>query len=98
MHIPEVSPNGDDVQLSVFSDDYPSPDVFVGDIMAAAISPDTPKLLFTRKEASYSLGLSLRSISSLLKNGKLKYRKVGTKTLIPHQELVKFSKSDHDLT
>jgi hypothetical protein len=27
----------------------------IGDISAAAISPDTPKLLFSRKEAAYSL-------------------------------------------
>jgi excisionase family DNA binding protein len=78
-----------------FIDDNPIP--VIVDIDAAAISPDTPKLLFTRKEAGYSLGLSLRSISTLLKNGTLKFRKVGTRTLIPHQELVRFSKTDHDL-
>jgi len=70
---------------------------FVGDISAAAISPDTPKLLFSRKEAAYSLGLSLRSIAILLKNGELGYRRCGTKVLIPHQELVRFSKRDHNL-
>lgn len=79
-----------------FIDDNPIPAII--DIDAAAISPDTPKLLFTRKEASYSLGLSLRSISTLLKNGQLGYRKIGSKTLIPHAELVKFSKRDHSLT
>jgi excisionase family DNA binding protein len=78
-----------------FIDDNPIP--VIVDIDAAAISPDTPKLLFTRKEAGYSLGLSLRSISTLLKNGTLKFRKVGTRTLIPHQEIVRFSKTDHDL-
>lgn len=55
-----------------------------------------PKLLFSRKEAAYSLGLSLRSIAFLLARGELKYRKVGNKTLIPYAELVKFSKQDHD--
>jgi excisionase family DNA binding protein len=89
-----VSLNVDTAEALLFSDDYPSNGF---DITAAAISPDTPKLLFSRKEAAYSLGLSLRSICTLLKNGKLKYRKVGVKTLIPHQELVRFSKSDHDL-
>ena len=77
----------------------PNPaDYFIGDLDAAAISPDTPKLMFSRREAAYSLGLSLRSISTLLKNGTLKYRKIGAKTLIPHESLVQFSKRDHDLT
>lgn len=84
------------LQVAEVNDDSPIPAII--DIDAAAVSPDTPKLMFTRKEASYSLGLSLRSISTLLKNGKLKYRKVGTKTLIPHESLVRFSKSDHDLS
>ena len=92
----EVSPNGDEPQVYLFSDDCL--DCYVGDIDAAAISPDTPKLLFTRKEAAYSLGLSLRSIATLLKNGKLKYRRVGNKPLILHESLVRFTKSDHDLT
>ena len=91
-----VSPNGDEPHVSLFSDDCL--DCYVGDLDAAAISSDTPKILFTRKEAGYSLGLSLRSISTLLKNGKLQYRKVGSRTLIPHDSLVRFSKRDHDLT
>jgi excisionase family DNA binding protein len=96
MLAPDVSLIEEVSQLHVFSDDYPSTETF--DINAAAVSPDTPKLLYTRKEASYSLGISLRSIGYLLKAGKLKYRKVGTKTLIPHESLVKFSKGDHSLT
>jgi len=64
---------------------------------AAAVSPDTPKIMFSRKEAAYSLGLSLRAISMLLKAGRLDFRRVGRKTLIPHKSLVEFSKHDHDL-
>jgi hypothetical protein len=52
----------------------------VGDIFAAAISPDTPKLLFSRKEAAYSLGLSLRSIAILLKNGELLATRCGNQS------------------
>jgi excisionase family DNA binding protein len=90
-----VSLNADSAEVPLFSDDYPSA---CFDIQAAAVSPDTPKLLFSRKEAAYSLGLSLRSISILLKNGQLGFRKCGAKVLIPQQELVKFSRKDHDLT
>lgn len=94
MHAVEVSPNGDVPEVSLFSE---SPTTSV-DICAAAVSPDTPKLLFSRREAAYSLGLSLRSIGILLKSGQLKFRRCGTKVLIPHQELVRFSRSNHDLT
>jgi len=84
--------------LDVIDFMYDTADYFVGDITAATVSPDTPKLLFSRKEAAFSLGLSLRSIAKLLKNGQLKARRCGSKVLIPHSELVKFSKFDHDLT
>jgi excisionase family DNA binding protein len=70
----------------------------IDDISAAADPTLVPKLLFSRREAAYSLGLSLRSISYLLKTGKLKFRKVGSKTLIPHESLIRFSKMDHSLT
>jgi excisionase family DNA binding protein len=94
VHTPEVSPNGDDPEVYLFSADNPSAGI---DITAAAVSPDTPKLLFSRKEAAYSLGLSLRSIAMLLKSGQLAYRRCGTKVLIEHRELVRFSKRDHHL-
>jgi excisionase family DNA binding protein len=95
----EVSPIGEASEVSltsVLSGDYESPRTF--DIYAAAVSPDTPKLLYSRKEAAYSLGLSLRSISTLLKNGQLKYRRIGSRVAIPHESLVRFSKNDHTLT
>ena len=95
MHSPVVSPNGDSPEVSLFSEDYSIQGL---DISAAAISPDTPKLLFTRKECAYSLGLSLRSVAFLLKSGQLGFKNYGSKILIPHQELVKFSKKDHYFT
>jgi excisionase family DNA binding protein len=79
-------------EVSLFSE-------ILSDLAASAdTTTPIPKLLFSRKEAAYSLGLSLRSISTLLKNGQLKYRRVGSKVLIPHESLVRFSKSDHALT
>ena len=67
----------------------------IDDINAAADPTLVPKLLFSRRETAYSLGLSLRSVGYLLKTGKLKYRKIGAKTLVPYESLVQFSKADH---
>jgi excisionase family DNA binding protein len=55
--------------------------------------PSVPKLLYTRKEVAYSLGLSLRSVCTLLKNGQLKYRRIGAKVLIPQENLIRFAKA-----
>lgn len=78
-------------EVSLFSE-------ILSDLCASADTTPVPKLLFSRKEASYALGLSIRSISYLLKSGQLKFRKVGSKTLIPHESLLRFSKMDHHLT
>jgi len=56
---------------------------------------NVPKLLFTRTEAAFSLGISKRSLDHLIKNEQLAVRKLGRKVCVPFEALLKFSKSDH---
>lgn len=53
------------------------------------------KLLYTRKEAAHALGVSLRTIDHLTRRGSLSTRRIGSKTLIPHDVLRKYAASDH---
>lgn len=53
------------------------------------------RLLYDKKGAAFQLSLSVRTIEYLLAQGVLQFRRVGTKVLIPHSELVKFAKADH---
>lgn len=53
------------------------------------------RLLYDRKSAAHQLSLSVRSIDALLAKGALQFRRVGSKVLIPHGELVRFAKADH---
>lgn len=53
------------------------------------------QLLFTRKEASKLLSISVRSVDYLLSNGELASRRVGRKVLIPRASLTRFAGSDH---
>jgi len=54
-----------------------------------------PRLLYDRKEAARQLSISLRSLAYLLSKGEIHFRRVGSKTLIPHSELVRFAKGHH---
>lgn len=67
------------------------------DIQAAASTstPDVPKLLYDRKSSAYALSISIRSLDYLIANKKLAFRKLGKKIMIPHGELVRFSRMDH---
>jgi excisionase family DNA binding protein len=53
-----------------------------------------PRLLYSRKEAAYQLSISTRSIDYLIAEGRLNTRKIGGRILIPHDELVRFSRHD----
>jgi hypothetical protein len=66
------------------------------DLMAAADDREVPKLMYTRAEASYSLGISRRSLDWCIKHRQIAVRKFGRRVLVPYESLLKFSKSDHD--
>ena len=64
---------------------------------SATTQPNAPRLLYARKEAAYQLSISLRGIAYLIAEGRLRTRKIGGRTLIPHDELLRFSRLDrHD--
>ncbi|MBB5331798.1 hypothetical protein [Tunturiibacter gelidoferens] len=79
-------------EVSLFSDDS-----FTFDISAAADPNFTgvTKLLYSRREASWSIGLSLRSLDGLVASGQLKTRKMGRRIMVPASELEKFALKDH---
>jgi len=54
-----------------------------------------PRLLYDRKEAARQLSISVRALAYLLSRGEIHFRRVGSKTLIPHSELVRFAKGHH---
>lgn len=54
-----------------------------------------PRLLYDRKAAAQQLSVSIRTIDYYLQAKALKTRRIGRKVLIPHAELVRFSRADH---
>lgn len=54
-----------------------------------------PRLLYCRKEAAWSLSISIRALDYLVANKELSTRRIGGRVLIPHTELVRFAKADH---
>jgi excisionase family DNA binding protein len=53
------------------------------------------RLLYDRKTAARMLSISLRSLAYLLSRGEIRFRRIGSKTLIPHAELVRFARGHH---
>jgi hypothetical protein len=58
-------------------------------------TPLVPKFLYTRKESSYALGISLRSLDYLIGAKQLAHRKLGKKVMIAAKELERFARADH---
>lgn len=70
--------------------------MILDDISAAADShTGVTKLLYTRKEASWAIGVSCRSLDYLIANKQLSFRKLGKKVMIPAGELARFARMDH---
>ncbi len=68
------------------------------DVMAAAASTTNhvpEKFLYSRKEAAFALGISVRSLDSLIATKQLATRRLGKKVMLPSAELRRFSKGDH---
>ena len=53
------------------------------------------RLLYDRKTAAKMLSISLRGLAYLLSRGEIRFRRIGSKTLIPHSELVRFARGHH---
>jgi hypothetical protein len=73
-----------------------SPDSTVISLMAVAAPTELPtKILYDRKSAAYALSISVRSLDYLIANKRLNTLKLGSKVMIGHGELVKFSRQNH---
>lgn len=53
------------------------------------------RMLYSRKEVALQLSISLRSVDYLISKKALNTRRIGKKVLVPHGELVRFSRQDH---
>jgi excisionase family DNA binding protein len=53
------------------------------------------RILYDRKEAARQLSISVRSLDYLIAAKKLNTRRLGKKVMIPHAELIRFSRADH---
>jgi hypothetical protein len=54
-----------------------------------------PRLLYDRKAAARMLSISIRSLDYLLQRREFRTRRIGKKVLIPHGELIRYSRGDH---
>jgi Helix-turn-helix domain len=57
--------------------------------------PVAPRLLYDRKEAARQLSISVRSLDYLIAGKKIAIRRIGSRILIPHEELVRLATSAH---
>ena len=53
------------------------------------------KFLFSRKEAAFSLGISVRSIDYLISHDELVTRRIGRKVLVTRESLRRYAGGDH---
>ena len=53
-----------------------------------------PRMLYDRKEAARQLSISVDTLDRLIGTKQLTARRVGRKVLLPHVELMKFSRRD----
>jgi len=58
------------------------------------VAPAT-RLLYDRKSAALQLSISVRSLDYLIARQALSTRRIASKVLIPHSELVRFARGQH---
>jgi excisionase family DNA binding protein len=59
---------------------------------------ETPKVLYSRKEAASALSLGVRTLDQLICSGELSARRVGRRVLISRESIIKFAESaQHNL-
>lgn len=56
---------------------------------------DVIKFNYTRDEAAYSLGISVRTLDHLISRGVLQTRRIGKKILLPREVLRRYAAADH---
>lgn len=56
------------------------------------------KLMYSRKQAAYALGLSVRSIDYLIADKSMTVRRHKGRVLIPTSEVKRWSRKDHHAT
>jgi excisionase family DNA binding protein len=64
-------------------------------VSASTSSIPVQRLLYDKQTAAETLSISLRSLNYLLSRGKIRFRRVGSRVLIPHAELVRFAHGHH---
>jgi len=50
-----------------------------------------PRLLYDRREAARQLSISVRSIDYMVTSRKIATRRIGSRVLIPHEELMRLA-------
>jgi len=53
-----------------------------------------PKLLYTKREASQLLSISIRKLESLIAEKRITVRRIGRRVLIPYKSLFAFTNRD----
>ncbi len=53
------------------------------------------RLLYDKRTAAEMLSISLRSLNYLLSRGEIRFRRIGSRVLIPHGDLVRFAHGHH---
>lgn len=67
-----------------------------GSLDARRLNPDrVEKLLYSKTEAAFALGVSKRSIEYLISGRKLDTRRIGSRVLIPAESLRRFARANH---
>jgi excisionase family DNA binding protein len=66
-------------------------------VVTTTMRPDVAKLLYSRQEAAYALGISTRSVDYMIANKKLLVRRIGGRVLIPVSEVRRASRRDFKL-
>lgn len=56
---------------------------------------DVIKLNYTRREAAFALGVSLRTVDYLIAKGDLRTTRIASKVLVPVGVLKRYAASDH---
>ena len=56
---------------------------------------DVVKFLYSRKEAAFSLGVSMRTVDYLISRGDLETKRIGKKVLIPREVLRRYATGNH---
>jgi len=62
--------------------------------LRSKINNDAP-LLLSKQATAHTLGVCLRTVTTLLQTKQLPCRRIGRRTLIPRQAVIEFARRDH---